>query len=65
MLIVIFEVSKPVKLSDLLKPADLQEALNSCAVCDVYFYVCTALNDSKKTCGALRTLKILRNSRTH
>ncbi len=47
--------------NDLIKPVELKDLLKSCGADDVYYYACGALNNSKKTCGALRIIKILRS----
>jgi hypothetical protein len=44
-----------------IKPAELKDLLRSCGAGNVYYYACGALNDSNKTCGALRFIKSLRS----
>ena len=52
----------PAALSTIsIKPAELKDLLRSCGDDDVYYYACGALNDSNKTCGALRRVRSLRS----
>ncbi len=45
----------------LINPAELKDLLKSCGADDIYYYACGALNDSNKTCGALRSFVVLRS----
>jgi hypothetical protein len=48
----------PATLSTIsINPAELKDLLRSCGADDVYYYACGAINDSNKTCGALRLLR--------
>jgi hypothetical protein len=46
----------------LINPAELKDLFKSCGADNIY-YTCGALNDSNKTCGALRSFMSLRSQR--
>jgi hypothetical protein len=55
-------VIMPTALSTIsINPAELKDLLRSCGADDVHYYACGALNDSNKTCGALRFIKGLQS----